>query len=245
YLRRPMLRGDDVAELQSRLNTLGFDAGKVDGVYGTETERAILDFQRNRGLAEDGMAGPEVITELHLVNRGTQREGREAVREREWLRRLPPSVTGTRVFFDPACRSLVEARQAWEAASAAALALQERGGIPVLSRSADTRFPERVRAGRANRMGADLIVSFQLAELDTVFYFASDRSRSEAGELLARHIAGSGRVEGRATAILKETRAPAVIVARTRLGAPAGLQVVAGLEAFFLHAAADHQPAVP
>ena len=34
YLRRPMLRGEDVAELQRRLNSLGFDAGKVDGIFG-------------------------------------------------------------------------------------------------------------------------------------------------------------------------------------------------------------------
>jgi N-acetylmuramoyl-L-alanine amidase len=37
---------------------LGFDAGKVDGIFGPDTERAILDFQRNRYLAEDGKAGP-------------------------------------------------------------------------------------------------------------------------------------------------------------------------------------------
>jgi N-acetylmuramoyl-L-alanine amidase len=30
-LRSPMMRGDDVAELQLRLGALGFDAGRVDG----------------------------------------------------------------------------------------------------------------------------------------------------------------------------------------------------------------------
>ena len=34
YHRRPMLRGDDVEELQRRLNAIGFDAGKVDGSSG-------------------------------------------------------------------------------------------------------------------------------------------------------------------------------------------------------------------
>src|SRR5713101_1983249 len=32
YFRRPMLRGDDVTELQRRLNALGFDAGREDGI---------------------------------------------------------------------------------------------------------------------------------------------------------------------------------------------------------------------
>ena len=40
-------------------------------------------------------------------------------------------------------------------------------------------------------------------------------------------------MEGRATAILRETRAPAVIVARTDLAADTGRKVVAALEGFF------------
>ena len=37
YLRAPHLRGDDVAELQHRLGQFGFDAGRVDGIFGVET----------------------------------------------------------------------------------------------------------------------------------------------------------------------------------------------------------------
>ena len=36
-----MLRGDDVSELQRRLNALGFDAGREDGILGPETEAAL------------------------------------------------------------------------------------------------------------------------------------------------------------------------------------------------------------
>ena len=108
----------------------------------------------------------------------------------------------------------------------------------MLARAADTSLPERVRAGRANRHGAELVVSFQHCRGDTdeaVYFFASDRSRSEAGALLAERIAESigAKVLGRATAILRETRAPAVIVARHRLEPDLGRQVVEGLEAFF------------
>ena len=120
FMRRPMLRGEDVAELQSRLNSLGFDSGKADGIFGPDTETAVIDFQHNRNLAEDGKAGPEVVTEIHLVSRGDIKEGRHALREREWLRRLPPTVAGTRVYLDAGCRDPHETRQAWEAASGAA-----------------------------------------------------------------------------------------------------------------------------
>ncbi|MGI8518517.1 MAG: peptidoglycan-binding protein [Acidimicrobiia bacterium] len=245
-LRRPFMRGEDVAALQSRLSHFGFDPGKIDGIFGPGTERAILEFQRNRNLLEDGTAGPEVLTELRHLVRGTIGEGRESVREKEWLRSLPASVVGARVFFDAACRTPEEARIAWQAASSAAMELQARGGQPMLGRSADTSLPERVRAGRANRLGADLVVSFQKRTdggAGAVFFFQSDLSSSRAGELLAERIAlalGS-QVESRATAILRETRAPAVIVAQSNLTAEVGRLVVEGISQFFATASDNRQ----
>lgn len=59
-----MLRGDDVADLQHRLNALGFDAGREDGIFGPDTSRALQDFQRNAGLAPDGIGGPEAVEAL-------------------------------------------------------------------------------------------------------------------------------------------------------------------------------------
>jgi N-acetylmuramoyl-L-alanine amidase len=242
YMRRPMLRGEDVAELQSRLNSLGFDTGKVDGIYGPGTERATIEFQHNRNLAEDGKVGPEVVTEIHLVTRGAMKEGRQAIREREWLRRLPSTVAGARVFFDADCRDPEEARQAWEAATSAALAIQEAGGLPMMSRSQDTQLPERVRARRANRMGSDIIIAFRVNRdgEDCIYYFASEHSDSAAGEHLANSISAvvGGRIEGRASAMLKETRAPAVVVSHQRLDERLGVGVSEGIDRFFASAAA-------
>ena len=240
YHRRPMLRGDDVAELQRRLNSLGFDAGKVDGIFGPLALGSLLDFQQNRRMAEDGIAGPRTLAELHLVARATQKTGREAIREREWLRGLPHSVVGARVFLDPACRDDEEAEKTWQAASETALILQHEGAIPILSRSSDTTFPERTRARRANRLGAALIVSFQLpyAEPPSVFFFASSMSRSEAGALLAAAIAEriGLPLEGRAHPMLKETRAPAVVVASADMNDDLGKKVAAAISGFFASA---------
>lgn len=240
YLRRPMLRGDDVAELQRRLNSLGFDAGKVDGILGPNTLRAIIEFQQNRRMAEDGIAGPRTLAELHLVARATQKTGREAIREREWLRGLPPSVVGARVFLDPACRDDDEADRTWIAAAETALVLQQEGAIPLLSRSADTALPERIRARRANRLGAALIVSFQLpySEHASVFFFASSMSRSEAGAMLAAAVAERLGLpfEGRAHPILKETRAPAIVVATEEMNKAVGRAVAEAIGGFFASA---------
>ena len=187
YLRRPMMRGDDVAELQRRLNSLGFDAGKIDGILGPNTLGALVDFQQNRHMAEDGIAGPRTLAELRLVARATQKTGREAIREREWLRGLPRSVVGARVSLDPACRDDVEAGRTWQAATETALILQQDGAIPLLSRSSDTTLPERIRARRANRLGAALIVSYQLpyAEPASVFFVASSKISCGLPEALA------------------------------------------------------------
>lgn len=246
YHRRPMLRGDDVAELQRRLNSLGFDAGKVDGIFGPLALHALLDFQQNRGMAEDGIAGPRVLAELDLVARATQKTGREAIREREWLRGLPHSVVGARVFLDPACRDQDESERTWRAASETALLLQNEGAIPILSRSNDTPLNERIRARRANRLGAALIVSFQLpyAEAPAVFFFASAMSRSEAGALLAAAVADRLDLsfEGRAHPMLKETRAPAVVVATAAMDEDLGANVAEALREFFSSAHVDVDP---
>lgn len=243
FLRRPMMRGEDVAEAQSRLGALGFDAGKVDGIFGPDTERAVLEFQHNRVLAEDGKIGPAVVTEIQLVTRGDMKKGREAIREREWLRRLPPTVAGARVYLDPGCRNDAETLAAWEAASAAAIRLQEAGGLPVMSRSLESKLPERVRARRANRLGADLIVAFQISDDgdNNVFYFASEHGQSVVGEKLATTVASrtGGSVAGRANALLKETRAPAIVVSVPRLSAETGLSVITGVESFFAENAAN------
>lgn len=233
-LRRPMLRGEDVAQLQSRLSSLGFDCGKVDGIFGSRTEMAVIEFQHNRGLAEDGKVGPEVVTELRLVTRGAIGADRQQIREREWLRSLPATLAGTRVYLDAGCRSPDEMDRSWRAVATAADEIQRAGGIPIMSRAEDSAPPERVRAGLANRQGSDVIVSFQLSSEEGVFYFATEHGKSEAGQELATAIASAigVLVEGRSAPILRETRAPAVVVASPKLDAELGRAVASGLEAF-------------
>src|SRR4029077_990480 len=88
YTHAPMLRGDDVIDLQGRLNALGFDAGREDGILGPETETALRQFQREYGLEPDGVCGPATITALTRV--GTLAGGSVAsVRERDSLRHHP------------------------------------------------------------------------------------------------------------------------------------------------------------
>lgn len=58
--------GDDVIELQSRLQYIGFYNGKIDGVFGWSTYWALRNFQYEFGLPIDGLAG--ATTKAKLAN---------------------------------------------------------------------------------------------------------------------------------------------------------------------------------
>ena len=71
---RPILRkgarGEEVAALQRALVSLGYDVGRTgaDGIFGRRTLAAVKAFQRENGIAVDGVVGP--ITYGKLDERG-------------------------------------------------------------------------------------------------------------------------------------------------------------------------------
>ncbi len=73
YLVKPYLRGDDVAELQVRLSQLGFDPGRVDGVFGPLLDRGLSDFQRNCGLETTGTLTQRTLIELRRFSPTSER----------------------------------------------------------------------------------------------------------------------------------------------------------------------------
>ncbi|WP_229717870.1 spore cortex-lytic enzyme [Thalassobacillus devorans] len=73
--------GDDVIELQARLQYLGFYNGKIDGVFGWGTYWALRNFQYEFGMEIDGLAGQS--TKQKLVNASQYDEGfvKEQIRQ--------------------------------------------------------------------------------------------------------------------------------------------------------------------
>jgi len=56
----PLIRGNDVLLLQKNLAAAGYAmVGEPDGKYGAATEKAVLAFQKDRGLTVDGIVGPQ------------------------------------------------------------------------------------------------------------------------------------------------------------------------------------------
>lgn len=87
---RPVLRfgsrGEHVTQLQEMLNTLGYNAGPADGIFGNRTQEAVREFQDTRGLIIDGIVGSltwaaldEAIAELE-AEREQQEDIEEGVR---------------------------------------------------------------------------------------------------------------------------------------------------------------------
>ncbi len=56
--------GNDVLDLQRELNTLGCEAGPLDGTLGPDTLGAIRRFQSAAGIAVDGVVGPNTRAAL-------------------------------------------------------------------------------------------------------------------------------------------------------------------------------------
>jgi N-acetylmuramoyl-L-alanine amidase len=212
YLKSPMFRGDDVAALQRALGTLGFNAGRVDGILGPNTERALRDFQRNAGFTTDGVCGREVLTGLARLGSPPGRLTNVAgVREREHLRSQPPLLSGRRIVVG-------EAGGLDVLVTAIERVLHEAGAVVAV-----LHHPHpSVQAVEANDFEADLYLGLALvdqAPCEAAFYattgFESAGGRQFA-TLLVDHLREVDALEvadavGRWLPILRETRMAAVV----------------------------------
>jgi N-acetylmuramoyl-L-alanine amidase len=226
YSRAPMLRGDDVMDLQGRLNALGFDAGREDGILGPETETALRQFQREYGLEPDGVCGPATITALLRV--GSLAGGSVAsVRERESLRRHTRRLRDRRLFLvvDPGLAAL---------GAGVARRLRSEGAVVVPDTSGDEHD---VLAAQANAFGADVCIAIGtgIEPGARCAYFANQTFRSEAGFCLAHGVTETLRAvlprvdepAGRTYRLLRETRMAAVMCELFSPDEPAGAALLA------------------
>lgn len=58
--------GSEVKKIQTKLKELGYYKGSVDGIYGTQTKKAVTAFQRNCGITQDGICGKTTLLYLGL-----------------------------------------------------------------------------------------------------------------------------------------------------------------------------------
>ena len=217
YLQSPMLKGDDVFELQTQLGKLGFDVGRVDGIFGPHTVNALIDFQKNFGLIEDGIAGHETVRNLQNIKysetSGTQIS---KIKEIENLRNQSTELKSRHLVVGHFGNSAT-------LANATARLLRKKGAKVIDLNNSD----EEIQAKTANGFGAEMYIGLQI-ENDSycaVSYFKTKNSQSEGGFRLASHCSKAitqimnvkPLTSGMQLPILRATKMPAVVCA---LGPP-------------------------
>lgn len=164
-----LMRGDDVAALQNRLSGMGFDIGRIDGIYGSGTARGLAEFQRAAGISEDGTCGPATFSALARLARTVTGGEPQTLRIEAAIGRSGPSLTGKTVVIDPAGDSqalvfgLAESSLVFDLARRIEGRLFALGVTAYLTRGeASPKEGDAERAAFANRSNADLFISIHL-----------------------------------------------------------------------------------
>src|SRR5882762_9168472 len=158
--------GDDVASLQARLQDLGFYAGLVDGHFGLHSHNALMSYQREYGLAADGICGPETLRSLYFLSSRVSGGSPHAIREEELVRRSGPKLSGKRIIIDPgrggadhgliahgSAGPISEADVLWDLASRLEGRMTAIGMETFLSRRVNRAPSDVGRAATANTVG--------------------------------------------------------------------------------------------
>ena len=211
YLRSPNLRGDDVAELQRHLGRLGFDPGRVDGIFGPGTASALAEFQRNVELTADGVCGLESVRTLRrLGGRSSDGPAVTVVREYERLSHCERTLLARRVVVGDlggtASLSRTVAR-VLRVAGSTVLTIDDPDGAH--------------QAHTANSFGADIYLGLAIATGSAIAFYATTGFESLGGhrmadllhEELAPVLGGTlDRPAGMRLPVLRETKMPAVLI---------------------------------
>ena len=224
-----LMSGDDVAELQRRLTTLGFASGRVDGVFGRQTDAALREFQQGVGVTADGTCGPDTFRAFDRLVRTVSGGSATSLREHVTVTELQTGVADKVIVLDPG--------QAVAADVSHSVAVRLEGRLAALGTQVIlTRGPQAGRADDAanallsNDIGAHLVLSVVIDTASSplpnglsTFYFGDPRggTHSPSGLLLAERVHDEVRartdlldcrVHPRTWDLLRMTRMPAVRV---------------------------------
>lgn len=172
YLQEPpLMRGDDVAALQSRLTEMGFDCGRVDGIYGELTSGAVKEFQKSVGIAVDGQCGPATVIAFirltKIVSGGVPSQLRESASQKN----RGPALANKVIVLDPSlggkyqgnvANNIIESEVVYDIAQRVEGRLLALGASVFLTRGANNCPTEAERITFSNQREADLMISLHV-----------------------------------------------------------------------------------
>jgi len=226
YVPRRLTVGDDVAELQRRLTQLGFDAGRSDGMFGPQTDRALREFQRSVGIEVDGVCGPETFLAFDRLSRAVSGGDSLVLRDHVTLNALRTGIRDKVLVLHPGSR--VDGDICWAIAERIEGRLAVLGTQVILTHAQHAMSDDEAAAEFANSVDADLVVSIDLNWCSSpkpnglvTFYYGDARMESPSGKVLAERIHEAvlgrtglldGRCQSRTWDLLRLTKMPAVRV---------------------------------
>ena len=206
-----MLRGEDIAELQRSLGSLGFDAGKVDGILGPDTQKAVELFQRNSGLVVDAIFGPNCMVALRRLGERVEQGSVAVIKEKERIitkgksTEMPSIVLGHLGGFSAIVDGFAKKLR------------EEHIKVAVLD-----HYDESMHAKFCNNNDVDLYIGIYPAAKSekSVSFYSAKGFESPGGtyftELFRKHflaLTGNNiKIIGHSERVLRETRMPAVVV---------------------------------
>lgn len=211
-LTSPNLRGDDVVELQTDLARLGFDCGRIDGIFGVNTARAVAGFQSDIGLNPDGVCGSDTVRAIRsVIGQTGSGPGISAIREQLRLTYAPASLHSLRAVVGQFHGIGLVAR-------AVARMLRQAGAQVVTVDEPDAR----AQALTANRFEAHLYIGFdgQTGSQSIIHYYQVPTFESVGGRTLATCLSNEYSSSttlsiappmGMRLPVLRETRMTAVL----------------------------------
>jgi len=222
-----LMRGDDIAALQNRLSEMGFNCGKVDGIFGALTESAVKEFQKSAGVKADGTCGPATVMALMRLQRTVAGGAPTALREEAARINRGPALANKVIVLDPSSDPS-DADIAFDIAQRLEGRLIALGVAVFLTRSATMNPSDSARITMANSSNSDLVISLhtdnyinEKASGVATYYYGSDLHgvHSVVGEkfaaLVQREITArtdllNCRTHAKSWDLLRLTKAPTV-----------------------------------
>jgi N-acetylmuramoyl-L-alanine amidase len=177
----PMMRGDDVAALQSRLTEMGFHSGRVDGIFGAMTENAVKEFQKSVGAVVDGKCGPATIIALLRLTKIVSGGAPAALRESAMQKNRGPALANKVIVVDPGSDEH-EREIVYDIAQRIEGRLLALGASVFLTRGTQNNPSEQERISFTNKNKADLLISLHIdnhknpeAHGVATFFYGSDQ----------------------------------------------------------------------